>query len=67
MENKILLKDIVDILNSKIELYYKGQYVCDFTNEELKQTLWINDRVVSIETDEESIICLYLSDYNRAF
>ena len=67
MDNKILLKDILDILNSKIEIFYKGSYVCEFTKEELKETEWINDRIVSIESDEQPTICIYLSDFNRSF
>lgn len=67
MENKILLKDIVDILNSKTELFFKGSYIGEFTKKELKNLDCINDRVVSIETDGETTLCVYLSDYNRTF
>ncbi len=64
---KIILKDIISILNSGIELYFKGSYVGEFTKEELRKSKWINDRVVGIETDAEPKICVYLSGYNRAF
>ena len=61
MANKFLLKDIVDVLNSKIKLFFRGSYIGEFTKEELKKLEWINDRVVCIETDGEATLCLYLS------
>lgn len=67
MDNKIVLKDIIDILNSDIELYFKGSYVGDFSKEELRKTKWIEDRVVGLEADGVDKLCVYLSDYNRAF
>lgn len=67
MDKEVLLKDILDILNSRIEIYYKSSYVGEFTKEELKKTGWINDRIVGIESDEEPTICIYLSDVTRKF
>jgi len=65
--NKIILKDIINILNENIELYYKGSLVGIFTKEQLKETGWVNDRVSGIETDEEPTLCVYLTDFNRQF
>ena len=69
MCDKILLKDILDIINSKIDLFYKGSYVGEFTKEELKYeyTEWLDDRVISIENEEESTISIYLTYLNRNF
>lgn len=69
MCDKILLKDILDIINSKINLFYKGSYVGEFTKEELKDkyTDWLDDKVVSIENEEESTISIYLTYVNRNF
>lgn len=60
MENKIILKDIINILNGDIELYMNGLLVGYFTKEELKGTESINNIVCGIETDEESNLCVYL-------
>lgn len=69
MCDKILLKDILDIINSKINLFYKGSYVGEFTKEELKYkyTDWLYDKVISIENEEESTISIYLSSLDRNF
>ena len=69
MRDKILLKDILDIINSKIDLFYKGSYVGEFTKEELKYkyTDWLCDKVISIENEEESTISIYLTYLNRNF
>ena len=69
MCDKILFKDILDIINSKINLFYKGSYVGEFTKEELKDeyTEWLGDRVISIENEEELIISVYLTSPNRSF
>lgn len=64
-KDKINLKDIINILNGTIELYFKGSLVGLFTKEQLKETEWINDRVSGIETDEEPTLCVYLTDFNR--
>ena len=62
MCDKILLKDILDIINSKIDLFYKGSYVGEFTKEELKYKYkWLYDKVISIENEEESTISIYLN------
>ena len=69
MCDKILLEDILDIINSKIDLYYKGSYVGEFTKEELKYkyTDWLYDKVISIENEGESTISIYLTYLNRNF
>lgn len=69
MCDKILFKDILDIINSKINLFYKGSYVGEFTKEELKDeyTEWLDDRVISIENEEELVISIYLTSPNRSF
>ena len=69
MCDKVLLKDILDIINSKIDLYYKGSYVGKFTKEELKYkyTDWLYDKVISMENEGESTISIYLTYLNRIF
>lgn len=64
-KNKINLRDIINILNGTIELYFEGSLIGLFTKEQLKETEWINDRVSGIETDEEPNLCVYLTDFNR--
>lgn len=69
MCDKILFKDILDIINSKINVFYKGSYVGEFTKEELKDeyTEWLDDKVISIENEEELIISVYLTSLDRSF
>lgn len=66
-KDRIILKDIISILNGTIELYYKSSYIGEFTKENLKETEWINDRVCGIETDKEPTLCVYLTDLNRTY
>lgn len=65
LDDKLDLKDVVNYLNSKIELYFGDSLIGIFTKEELKKTEYINDRIHVIETDSEPTICVYLSNFNR--
>lgn len=67
MNNIIFLKDIVHVLNEPIEIYYKGSFVGEFAINELKETEWMNDKVCSIDADEEQTLCVYLTTLDRMY
>lgn len=63
---EILLKDIVQLLDGNIELYYKGSWLGEYTAKELiEQKHCLEDKVVSIAANEDiedyDKICVYLT------
>lgn len=67
MKKTILLKDIIDILPEVVDIYYKGSYVSDFNKDELKQSQWINDKILLIQGCDDQETGVYLTDINRGF
>lgn len=61
------LKDIINkIEDDKFDLYFKGSYIGDFSVDEALKSNWINEKVVSIGT-EDGVLSIYLSEGSREF